>query len=156
VAIASERNSKVNVPDQRAGLRVLIVEGNDDCAASMAMLLRLFGHDVRISRNGPEALDAAWADKPDVVLLEIGLPGMNGFEVAKQLSGIRTAKTPLIVAVTGFGQESDRRRSAEVGIDLHLVKPVDPKDLKAILRRFQKEVATSAAKVNGRTGTVQS
>jgi CheY-like chemotaxis protein len=124
-------------PVNVAGLRILIAEDNADCAVSMALLLRMYGHDVKIAADGPTALEKARTDKPDVVLLDIGLPGMSGYDVARQLSDHRPCKTPLLVAITGYGREEDERHSAEAGIDMHLVKPVDPERLRSILERFQ-------------------
>ena len=121
------------------GLRVLLVEDQADCAAGLAMVLRSDGHAVRVAADGPAALDAARAVPPDVVLLDIDLPGgMDGYEVAKRLHEQKAAKKPLLVAVTGLGSEADRRQSAEVGIDLHLVKPADLDALLQLLRRFQR------------------
>ncbi len=119
------------------GLRILIAEDYEDGAESMAILLRLGGHDVAIARNGAAALEYARINKPDVVLLDLGLPLVNGFDVAKQLSVSRPQRTPLLIAVTGWGREEDRRHSSEVGVDLHLLKPVDPVALQSILVRFQ-------------------
>jgi CheY-like chemotaxis protein len=103
------------------------------------MLLRLKGHEVRVAADGPAALDEAQQAQPDVVLLDIGLPGgMDGYEVAQRLQGQKAPKKPLLIAVTGFGGEADRRRSAEVGIDLHLVKPADMEALLRLLSRFQR------------------
>jgi CheY-like chemotaxis protein len=119
------------------GLRILVVEDYADGATSMAMLLRLSGHDAWVAADGPAALKAAQEVQPDVVLLDIGLPGMDGYEVAKRLQKQQAEKKPLLVAVTGFASEADRRHSAEVGIDLHLVKPADPDHLLRLLRRFQ-------------------
>jgi DNA-binding response OmpR family regulator len=133
----------VEPPDGSAeiptGLRVLVVEDYADCAASMALLLRLSGHDVRVAGDGASALDEAQQFQPDVVLLDIGLPGgMDGYEVAKRLQEHTAEKKPLLVAFTGFGSDADRRHSSEVGIDLHLVKPTDPDNLLRLLRRFQR------------------
>jgi CheY-like chemotaxis protein len=154
VVLASQNTSTMHAPEQRAGLRILVVEDCDDCAVTMAMLLRFFGHDVQIARNGTEALEAVSADKPDVVLLDIGLPGMNGYEVARRLRETRTIKTPWIIAVTGYGQAADRQRSAEVGIDLHLLKPIDVHRLEAILRGFQTLIDwTAGAEESVQAGT---
>lgn len=120
------------------GLRILIVEDHADCAESLASVLHLFGHEVEIAVDGPSALAAIGAYQPDVVLLDIGLPGMNGYEVAKQLSRPRSVLAPLLIAITGYGSESERSRSSESGIHLHMVKPVDLAHLKAVLKRFQK------------------
>ena len=96
------------------------------------------GHEVQLAFDGPAALKEALARQPDVVLLDIGLPGgMDGFEVAERLQEQKVEKKPLLVAVTGLDGEADRRHSAEVGIDLHLVKPADVEGLLRLLRRFQ-------------------
>ncbi len=121
------------------GLRVLLVEDHADSAATTAMLLRRSGHEVKVASDGPTALGEAQRIQPDVVLLDIGLPGdVDGYEVAKRLQEQKAAKKPLLVAVTGFDSEDDRRQSAEVGIDLHLVKPADMDALLRLLKRFQR------------------
>jgi len=108
--------------------RVLVVDDNVDAADSLAMLLRLTGHTVWTAYGGPSALEAAERHRPEVVLLDIGLPGMDGYEVARRLrSGAAAAAT--LLALTGYGQETDRRKTHEAGFDHHLVKPVDPDDL---------------------------
>jgi CheY-like chemotaxis protein len=117
--------------------RVLVVDDNVDAADSLALLLRVIGHETRIAHDGLEALVAARAFLPDVVLLDIGLPGMDGYEVARQLRGEPDLRTALLIAQTGYGQDEDRRRSREAGFDHHLVKPVDPDALRALLARHQ-------------------
>jgi two-component system OmpR family response regulator len=126
--------------DPRRGLKVLIVEDNADSAHSEAMLLRILGHDVEIAQDGATALAQAKRHAPDVVLLDIGLPGIDGWSLAKLLQEQADDKKPFIIAVTGFGRNDDVRHSAEAGIDLHLVKPVDPQYLEAVLRRFQRVI----------------
>jgi len=123
--------------EKKAGLQVLVVEDNPDAAQSMAMLLEIYGHTVQMAADGPAALVEARRHPPDVVLLDIGLPTMNGYEVAEQMAAQESKKRPLFIAITGFGQEADRRDSARAGIDLHLVKPVDPVQLERVLNRFQ-------------------
>ena len=114
-------------------LRVLVVDDNADLAASTVALLGLWGHEVRALHNGREVLDTALSFRPDVILLDIGLPGMDGFEVARQLRGVAALEPTRLIAMTGYGQERDRLRSAQVGFDAHLVKPVQPAVLKALL-----------------------
>ena len=104
--------------------RILVVDDNVDSAESLADVLRLSGHEVRTARDGTAALQAARAAAPDVVLLDIGLPGMSGYEVARELRSAHGAGT-LLVALTGYGQPEDHLRSQKAGFDLHLVKPVD-------------------------------
>ena len=104
--------------------RILVVDDNTDAADSMAMLLRLSGNDVRTAHDGIEALEVAAEFLPDVVLLDIGLPRMNGFDAARRIREARGAEV-MLIAVTGWGKDEDRRRSAEAGFDHHLTKPVD-------------------------------
>jgi PAS domain S-box-containing protein len=112
----------------RAGgplLRVLVVDDNVDTATSLATLVKVSGHDVRTAHDGPSVVEAAVDYRPNVVLLDIGLPGLNGFEIGKQLRQRPELQNAVLVAITGYGQESDLKRSFEVGFDHHLVKPVD-------------------------------
>jgi two-component system, OmpR family, response regulator len=128
--------SSLSGPDSHPYLSVLIVEDNDDAASSTAELLEMRGHTVRIARSGLEGLSEAESDPPDVVLLDIGLPGLNGWEVCRQLKQ-SSGKRPVVVAVTGYDSDEDCERSKEVGIDLHLTKPVEPKALASLLDRFR-------------------
>jgi CheY-like chemotaxis protein len=117
--------------------RVLVVDDNIDAADSIAMILRLQGYDVRCTHDGLSALDAAKTYHPDVIVLDIGLPGLSGYEVARQLRlDPEFASTP-VVAVTGYGQDVDRKRSQTAGIDYHLTKPVDPATLQQLLAKPQ-------------------
>ena len=130
-------------PDLRRngpGLRVLVVEDDPDLALGLAGWLGLHGHKARVASDGPAALRAAEDDPPDVVLLDIGLPGMDGFEVARRVrEEIAPAlpKAPLLIAVTGRGNDEDLRNSRQAGIHLHLTKPVDVDELSRLLERFQ-------------------
>jgi CheY-like chemotaxis protein len=114
-------------------LHILLVEDLADCAAMTAVVLSQYGYMVRVARNGPDALAACRQERPDAVLLDIGLPGMSGYEVAKQLRNEFGSATPFLVAVTGYGRRGDRRQSAAAGIDVHLVKPIDMNELDSIL-----------------------
>jgi CheY-like chemotaxis protein/two-component sensor histidine kinase len=109
--------------------RVLVVEDNIDGARLMVRLLQSRGHQIRVAHDGPSALEAAREQRPDVVLLDIGLPGMDGYQVAEQLREMEGMERALLVALTGYGQDEDRQRSHEAGIDLHMIKPVDPEAL---------------------------
>ena len=129
-------NIRAGAPNPSA-LNVLLVEDNSDIAQSLARLLQVRGHNVRIAPDGVSASRAVQEGLPDVVLLDIGLPGIDGYEVARRITNQPSDKRPLFIAVTGRGEESDRQQSAEAGIDLHLVKPVDPKLLLGLLSRFQ-------------------
>ena len=106
-------------------LRVLVVDDNVDTVTTLALLVKESGHDVRTAYDGPTVLEAALDYRPNVVLLDIGLPGLNGFEVAKRLRQQPALQNVVLVAMTGYGQESDRQRSQEAGFDHHLVKPGD-------------------------------
>src|SRR5207245_1507119 len=101
-------------------LRVLIVEDDADAAAGLDRLLRGYGFEVHLAYDGVEALEAALTCEPDVVLLDLGLPRLDGYEVAKELHRRSTSKRPFLIAVTGHGGEDDRRRSRLAGIDMHL------------------------------------
>jgi PAS domain S-box-containing protein len=121
----------------RAGpCRILVVEDNPDSADSIAMLLRMWGHDVRVVYDGISAVDVARAYRPRLVLLDIGLPGITGLEVARQLRQEPGLSEAVLVAMTGYGQEEDRRRSREAGMTAHLVKPVDPESLRDVIGRL--------------------
>jgi CheY-like chemotaxis protein/two-component sensor histidine kinase len=119
------------------GRRILVVDDNVDAAESLAMLLRLEGHDVRVAHDGPAALAAVEADPPELVFLDIGMPVMNGYDVARQLRQRPGPENLILVAMTGWGQEEDRRRSREAGFDHHLVKPAEPAALRQLLARPQ-------------------
>lgn len=111
-------------PCDKASCRILVVDDNVDTARGMGRLLKRLGHDVRIAHDGPSAVEAAGEQRPEFVLLDIGLPGMDGYEVARRLrdEGLDEA---VIIAVSGYGRPEDRRQSRNAGIDYHLVKPVD-------------------------------
>ena len=119
------------------GLRVLVVEDHAGTANMLAQLLRLEDHEVEVAGDGPSALAKAQAAPPDVALVDISLPGMDGHEVARRLHAQAGDKRPLLIAITGNAQDEYRLRSEEVGIDLHLIKPVEPDELRRLLRRFQ-------------------
>jgi two-component system, OmpR family, response regulator len=118
-------------------LQVLVVEDDEDTASSLAMLLRLYGYEVEVAADGSSALRAVQVSPPDVVLLDIGLPKMDGWAVARHIRKQTGWKRPLLVAISGYGAETDQRRSQEVGMDLHLVKPVAPETLVRVLARFE-------------------
>ena len=116
-------------------MRILIVEDNRDAADSLRILLELLGHQVAIAHSGIEGVELARTWHPDVVLCDIGLPGMDGYGVAGALRhDPATSRTPLI-ALTGYGREEDRLRALQAGFDHHLTKPVDPRELLRYLSR---------------------
>jgi PAS domain S-box-containing protein len=114
-------------------LRVLVVDDSVDMARSLEMLLRESGHDVRTAHDGPAALETARDYRPNVVLLDIGLPELDGYEVAKRMRQNAVLQDVVLVAMTGYGQESDRRRAREAGFDHHLVKPAGFEQIQKIL-----------------------
>jgi PAS domain S-box-containing protein len=120
-------------PDHHARRRILVVDDNVDAAESLAMLLRLEGQDVRVAHDGAAALKAVQAEVPELVFLDLGMPGMDGYEVARRLRQQPALQKIVLVALTGWGQEEDRRRTKEAGFDQHLVKPVEPGQLHQLL-----------------------
>jgi signal transduction histidine kinase/CheY-like chemotaxis protein len=114
--------------------RILLVEDNPDHAATMRDFLELSGHEVALASSGADGVAAARQFHPEVVLCDLGLPGMNGFEVAAELRRDPSTASAKLIAVTGYGAEEDRRRSREAGFDLHLTKPVDPGQLRRLLQ----------------------
>ena len=123
--------------------RILIVDDNEDGATSLSMLLNLSGHETFTASDGREALSAFQEIRPDVALLDIGLPGLNGFEVARRIRELPFGKDAVLVAVTGWGQEDDRNRSREAGFDAHLVKPVNHQELMKLLGSLPSHVGRS-------------
>jgi CheY-like chemotaxis protein len=120
-----------------AARRVLVVDDNKDTARSMARLLMLGGHVARTAHDGPEALTAAEQFNPDLVLLDIGLPSMSGYDVCRAIRLKLADRPPVMIALTGWGQDEDRRRSAEAGFDRHLVKPIQFDKLTALLAELR-------------------
>ena len=120
-------------PAVTRALQILVVDDNQDSVESLAMLLRLSGHETHIARDGVTAVESAARFLPDVILLDIGLPIMNGYEAARLIRAQQHAKRPVLVALTGWGQPEDRRRSEEAGFDVHMVKPVDDAALMKLL-----------------------
>ena len=121
------------IPAESRLARILVVDDNVDTARGMARLLKLLGHDIATAHSGPEAIETARLHRPEVVLLDIGLPGMSGYEVAARLRREESTQGAIIIAVSGYGQDDDRRRSREAGFDHHLIKPLDHDALLAIL-----------------------
>ncbi len=114
-------------------MRILVVEDLRDSADSTAILLKHWGYQSGIVYDGARACEVAATFRPDVVLLDIGLPGMDGYEVARQLRRLPGMDTTFLVAITGYGQEADVQRCKEAGIDRHFLKPVNPDELKQLL-----------------------
>jgi CheY-like chemotaxis protein len=121
----------------KSALRILIVDDNRDGADSLAMLLQLMGNDIRTAYDGLEGVAVAGEFRPDVALLDIGLPKLSGYEACRRIREQPWGKGILLIAVTGWGKEEDRRRSQEAGFDHHMVKPVDPQALMKLLAGLQ-------------------
>ncbi|MEC5399847.1 ATP-binding protein [Uliginosibacterium sp. H1] len=128
-------------------LRILIADDNEDAASSLAVMLELSGHDTVVANDGEQAVSLAREAQPDVMLLDIGMPRMDGYEACRQLRALSWPRPPMIVALTGWGQAQDRQRSAAAGFDAHLVKPLDVDELNRLLR----EAASAGAATVGET-----
>jgi CheY-like chemotaxis protein len=113
--------------------RILVVDDNEDSADSLGQLLELLGHEVRTAYDGEAGVAEAEGFRPDMVLMDIGMPRLNGYDAARRIREQPWGKGVVLIALTGWGQEGDRQRSQEAGFDAHLVKPVDPAALKKIL-----------------------
>jgi CheY-like chemotaxis protein len=122
-------------PAASAGRRVLVVDDNEDGAESLAMLLEFHGHETHQAYDGVEAIAAAERLRPDAVLLDIGLPRLNGYETCRRIREQPWGKDMFLVALTGWGTEEDRQRSGEAGFDTHMVKPVDYDELLRLLEK---------------------
>ena len=120
-------------PQSLPPLRVLIVDDNRDAAVLLGKLLSMLGNNTRVVHSGFEALEAAHEFKPEAILLDIGLPDMDGYETAKMIRETPEGRNVTIVAVTGWGQQEDRERARLAGFDHHVVKPADSKQLMEIL-----------------------
>jgi two-component system CheB/CheR fusion protein len=120
----------------RPGRRILVVDDYEDTVESLALLLAVHGYDVQTARDGSEAITAVRAQRPEVVLLDIGLPRMDGWQVARRLRQ-EVAEPLVIIALTGYGLPEHSQRSREAGVDLHLIKPVDPSQLLVLLSRIE-------------------
>jgi CheY-like chemotaxis protein len=115
---------------------ILLVEDNPDARDAMRALLELDGHTVEVAAEGTQGIDLARAKRPDVALIDIGLPGLDGYEVARRVRALGP-NCPVLIALTGYSQPEDRRRAQEAGFDAHLVKPVDPSALTRLLTTLE-------------------
>ncbi|HEU0107439.1 MAG TPA: ATP-binding protein [Vicinamibacteria bacterium] len=146
---AAEPSPVADVPPKPAAgprLRVLVVDDSEDSVESLAMLLRLWGHDVMTATDGATALDLVSQKAPHVVLLDIGLPGLSGYEVAKRIRAREGGQDIVLVALTGYGQADDRRRAKEAGFTVHLVKPVVPETLQRLLAGIEPTKESAGAR----------
>jgi two-component system CheB/CheR fusion protein len=134
---AEERQDVRAVTRERRPARVLMVEDNPDAAESLVMILELLGHHVRVVHDGIAALETARANVPDIMLVDIGLPGMDGYEVARSIRRDAALKDIVLVALTGYGRPEDRAQALASGFDYHLVKPVDLDALGDLVARLR-------------------
>jgi PAS domain S-box-containing protein len=146
-ALADAPRAPVDAPDageqQLEPRRILVVDDNRDAATSLSILLELSGHEVRTAHDGPEGLELAEHYRPGLVLLDIGLPTLSGYEVCRRLRQRSWGREPVVIALTGWGQDADRRKSVEAGFDGHLVKPVNYATLVDLARRLLAERETA-------------
>jgi CheY-like chemotaxis protein/anti-sigma regulatory factor (Ser/Thr protein kinase) len=122
---------------QPGGRRILVADDNADAAESLALVLQLMGNDVRVAYDGDEAVDAAEVFRPDLILLDIGMPGLTGYEAARVIRQRPWGRDVVMVALTGWGQDEDKREAHEAGFDHHFTKPVDPGRLQQFVRTFR-------------------
>lgn len=123
---------------KEASWRILVVDDNRDAANSLGILLRLAGNEIKVAYDGLQALDAAMEFRPDIIFLDIGLPGMSGHDVARSIREQPWGEAMFLIALTGWGQDEDRKRSTDAGFNLHMVKPVDPASLRSLLAGLQR------------------
>jgi CheY-like chemotaxis protein len=116
-----------------SGLRILVVDDNVDAAETLCTILEMWGHEAHVAYNGQEALKLLPTIEPQTALLDIGLPGMNGYELAKAIRALPQSQSVFLVAITGYGDASAREHSLQAGFDHHMTKPVDLEALQALL-----------------------
>lgn len=126
---------------EQAACSILLADDNSDAADALAELLRISGHTVHVAHDGVDALQVALNTRPAVLVLDIGMPGLNGYEVATQVRLQSWGTSPLLVAATGWGREGDREKAGDAGFDVHLTKPFDPEQLLELIRAHSGQVA---------------
>lgn len=132
-------NAEKEIETPKPSMRLLIVDDNEDAVATLQMMLSFSGYQMRVAHDGVEAVDVANTYRPNVILLDIGMPRMNGYEAAATIRKQWWGEDMTLIAMTGWGQESDRQKSKEAGFDEHLVKPVDPRTLLKLLKRIEEK-----------------
>ena len=130
--------------DQKSPRRIVVADDNEDSAESFAMLLSFSGHEVRIAHDGAAALDAVRNFRPDVAFLDIGMPGLTGYDVAQRIKELNFPKRPFVIAITGFDQPVNRVAAEQTGFDLYMVKPVEPEKLLWTLRHLPGSAAENS------------
>jgi CheY-like chemotaxis protein len=135
--LPSSTGARDDSADARPGIKrvILVVDDNRDSATSLGSLLELMGHRAHVAYDGPNALEAAKKYRPEIIFLDIGLPGISGYEVARRLRQDDASKNARIVALSGYGTVEDKKRSLAVGFDAHIVKPIDMEEINRILRQ---------------------
>ena len=131
--VANQPAVETSLAPPTPSLRILVADDNRDSAESLAMLLTLVGNETRTAHDGLEALDVAAAFRPDVMLLDLGMPKLNGFEACRNIRQQAWGKNMVVIALTGWGQDEDKRKSLAAGFDVHLVKPIDFSALEKLL-----------------------
>jgi signal transduction histidine kinase/DNA-binding response OmpR family regulator len=142
-----ESNGKRREGAQLVKSRILVADDNRDAAESLGMMLRLMGSEVRTVQDGQQAVDEAETFRPDMVILDIGMPRLNGYEAARRIRQERWGQSVLLIALTGWGQEEVQHRAREAGFDRHFTKPVNPAELEKLMTAFQKREVRPAASV---------
>ena len=122
-------------------LRVLVADDNEDAAESLAAVLRLAGHEVRVARDGQQAVELAATFRPALALLDIGMPRLNGYEAAQRIRAQEGGTEVLLIALTGWGQQEDRRRAFDAGFDHHLTKPAQLEDIEVLMDKARTRAA---------------
>lgn len=140
--LANKTMAEVSVPPATSKtaprrFRILVVDDNRDSALSLAMMLSIMGHETRTAHDGESAVSTAELFVPEAVLLDIGLPKLNGYEVAQRIRENGWGTSMFLIAVTGWGQDEDRQRSTEVGLNVHMVKPVEPAAIERLLAELR-------------------
>jgi CheY-like chemotaxis protein/anti-sigma regulatory factor (Ser/Thr protein kinase) len=141
---AAEKNSHEPEKMQR-GTRVLVVDDNADAAESIAVLLRMEGHEVKTVSDGAQAIACSQVFAPSAVVLDIGLPGMSGYDVARRLRELPATRNAVFIALTGYGQREDRKLASEAGFQHHFIKPADPRAIHEVITRKPRPGSLSAA-----------
>jgi CheY-like chemotaxis protein len=139
LSIAQPNGDEQELSQQSSCRRILVVDDNRDAAMSLAMMLKLMGNETKTAHDGFEALEIAAAFQPDLILMDIGMPRLNGHETARRIRAQPWGKSVVLVALTGWGQEEDRRKSDDAGFDLHMTKPIEPTLLQKLLAASQNE-----------------
>jgi CheY-like chemotaxis protein len=151
--IAEVRSEPARAPAEAVvaevyGRRVLVVDDNLDAVESTAAFLRLEGHEVKTVTDGQQALASLKVFDPHVVVLDIGLPGLDGFEVARRLRARGDTSHALLIAVTGYGQREDRQRAVEAGFDYYFVKPTDPREIHSAIERGRSQASAETGRMH--------